>query len=437
MCRNFEGFMNKERAGGGKLYSISAFIILSLLLTACAQGLNFKAELKSQVGSENGGEDNKDDDVDNKFEHPFNEGGDKTCKTEDWLHENFELNPDAIQGANVILLLDDSGSMTNEFQKVVYEIQDFIDGILAATGNNYRIGLIFDKDMQALAGQVFTDNNGNPITDRNPFVKQIADPNVFYFEKETWSKWADIALARVFMPATYMQTLPDLIPLDTPPFGHPIIPLENCQGMGKYYRPRANQSNFYNTPACITAQDALRIDDYFLPGITMNIVTVSDDDLNVNFDRNNFSWNDPTKNAYPEVVDLMIKDLIRPLGEDVDYVYHSIVGPTPGGGVELVGTAHMALSKKTGGGLHDIRTNDWGPLFDLLQEQIIFSEQKVSLDCTPSESIEVRFNGNLVDRDHYIVQAPQQRIRLLPEAFEAYPSDEPILVKVSYIPALE
>lgn len=80
MCRNFEGFMNKERAGGGKLYSISAFIILSLLLTACAQGLNFKAELKSQVGSENGGEDNKDDDVDNKFEHPFNEGGDKTCK---------------------------------------------------------------------------------------------------------------------------------------------------------------------------------------------------------------------------------------------------------------------------------------------------------------------------------------------------------------------
>lgn len=434
MWRILKAFSKRERTAPKSEgeWRVVGFLFVALALVACAPNIELEKKAKNVVG-----DDVDSDPSDNEFEHPFNPGDENEasfCETTEVVEEKFVLDPDSISGANVVLILDDSGSMAGEFQKVVLEIQDFIDGITAATDNNYRIGLIFDKSKPAINGRNFYDTNGQLIANPNPFHRQIDGEKVFYFEKETFSKWADMAFARVFMPITYMQSLPSSIPLDVPNSGAVLSP-EDCAGMGKYFRPRTPQINFYNTPGCIYSQDAYDITDYFLEDITVNIVTVSDDDLNVNFDRANFDWSDPEKNAYPEIVDLMFKDMIKPLGEDVSYIYHSIVGPTPGGGIDLPGIAHMALTKKTEGGLHDIRTNDWAPLFDLLQEQIIFSEQKADLQCAPAANLEVRFNNNLVDPENYRLVTAQKRVRLLPAAFDGYDPGTPIQVKISYVPA--
>ena len=347
-------------------------------------------------------------------------GGGEACTSGTQKNEIFVLTPNYVNGANVVFLIDDSGSMTNEIVKVVNEVQGFIDGILAQA-QNFKMVLVFDKD-----GSGIRSGWGGA----NPFAAQIADPDVYYFEMETWSKWADMAFARVFMPFVFMQTLPDVIPADTPYTGLPVAS-EECQGAGKYYRPRDYQSNFNNTPACISAVLGQDISQVLLPGITVNVVTLSDDDLNVAFDRANFDFNDPDKNAYPEITDLMFSDVISSLGDSVGYKYYSIVGDTSRPGIARVGTAHLALTKHTGGAFFDIREPDYGVLFDQLQEQIIYSEQATNLTCSPM-NVEVRINNILIGAQYYQVMQPQNRVQLLPGAFDGFPPDEPLTIKVTY-----
>jgi len=345
-------------------------------------------------------------------------GGDCTPGTQ--RDETFLLTPNYVSGANVVFLIDDSGSMTNEIAKVVNEVQGFIDGILSQA-ENFKMLLIFDKD-----GAAIRSGWGGA----NPFAPQIADPDVFYFEMETWSKWADMAFARVFMPFDFIQTLPDVIPADTPYVGLPVEP-SDCQGAGKYYRPRDYQSNFNGTPACISAVLGQDISQVLLPDITVNVVTLSDDDLNVAFDRADFDFTDPNKNAYPEITDLIFSDVISSLDNNAGYKYYSIVGDTSGGGINRIGTAHLALTKRTGGAFFDIRSEDYGPLFDQLQEQIIYSEQGTNLICSPTE-VQVTINNIPVDPQYYQVMIDQKRIQLLPGAFDGFPPDEQLSVKVSY-----
>lgn len=446
----------KENLSRLNFLGLFALILgISLLLAGCTEELDFETRptngqnLDDPTGSNEPGDG--DDTRINDEEDPSGEDDPpivNPCSlTSQYRTDSFALTPDAIEGANIVFILDDSGSMTGEFQKVVWEIQSFVNNLLSATENNYRIAMVYDHTKAAIAGRTFYRDREQTdrINDANPFADQILTDEVAYFQKETWSKHADVAFARVFMPGDFMQILPDPIPADTP--NDSVIRAESlailptdCQGAGKYFRPRDFTSDYgFGTTACIQAQSQVNLADHLLPDFNVNVVTVSDDDLNVKFDRANFDPVDVAKNAYPEIVDLMFQEIVSPLGDDVSYIYHSIVGPIgsqSGADVDKDGVAHLALSKRTGGATFDIRANDWQPLFESLTEQIIYSEQEGLLACRPnSTGIEVRLNEQLIDSSLYALLTAQKKIRLLPGAFEGFPSGTPIQVKVRYKPS--
>lgn len=433
-----------------RMIALLAFIV-SFSLVGCDQGFDLT---KRDVNSENVGGGSDEDDIltrdfppgsddDDTADQSFNDPADDdpvvdACDTSDALVESAQLTPDSISGANIVFLIDDSGSMANEFQKVVWELREFIDGITSATGNNYRIMLVFDKDKAAIRNRSFYRDLAKTdlIDDPNPFVDQIADPNVFYIEKETWSKHSDIALYQAFGNAGAFQSLPAVLPVDQP-WSLPSITLGDCNLAGEYFRPRHNVSDYgVGTLGCYSTEDDGRLGNYLLGDFVVNIVSISDDDLNVNFDRANFDFDVPAMDAYPEVTDLMIRDVVSDLGEGTGYQWHSIVGPVgsqSGSGIDKDGIAHLALSKRTSGAVYDIREDDWQPLFSNLQEQIIYSEQRVSLSCEPkSENIQVKLNGTPVDAANFVVLDVDKKVQLLPGAFDGYPSGQVLAVQVTY-----
>ncbi len=333
--------------------------------------------------------------------------------------------PSATRGANVVFLIDDSGSMDREISKVVEQIQKFISGINSASGNNYRIVLIFNTTVDA-------PRKLSPGA--NPFQTQLANPNVKYIEQRTWSKWADIAFYRAFAPASFMQAMPSPIPEDKP-FSGASMTADSCSGPGKYFRPRDYQSNFFNTPGCVSAvSSAIAVESFLLPNIAVNIIALSDDDLNVAFNRTQFSATDPEKNAYPEISYLMMKQVLAPLGLATPMVYHSIVGTATGPDIPKVGTAHMALSKKTNGGIHSITLSSYQPIFADLQEKIIFAEKSVELQCAvrADKAPQVMFNGQEVETQNYSVTVGDKVVRFKPEAFDNYDPSAAIDVRVDY-----
>lgn len=406
------------------------------VLSACSDGLAFRAN------PQNLREDDDDSNNPGSDDDPQNPGG-SNCDSGENKVQRLNLTPNSIAGANVMLVIDESGSMDEEIDRTVSQIQQFIDRIFEATGNNYRIGLVFDKDGDALNGV-------------QPFSTQLAQnpQNVFYFESETWSKWSDIAVAKAFLGNLYEQTLPINIPLDYRiSNGSPTLSgISECNSaLGYYFRPRAHRLdrrggyNVNGTQPCNPVTSSRRIQDYFLPGIDMNIITISDDDNNVSWDIEGFLA-DPTADdaPYPEIIDLMFKDVIRPLGAQVDYRYHSIVGPVGSTNratvingmteyIELDGLAHLALSRKTGGTQFDVHEPDWQPLFDALTEDIIFSEQRANLVCAPeASSVEVYFDGVRLPASRYRVDLANKRIRFLPAAFEGLDPETPIQVEIRY-----
>ncbi len=423
------------------------FLGCAATLSACSEELAFQTRTPSTnandgddpVDGDSNGEDPDVDPID-----PGGPGGPAACESTSMRTETVSITPDAVEGANVVFLIDDSGSMSGEFQKVVWELQDFINGILGVTSNNYRIVMIYNTDGAALNGRTFyrNRNNTNPILNANPFIDQIMSDDVDYFQKETWSKWSDVAFAKVFMPADFMQSLPLVIPTDNPndsPITANSTPMisTDCQGAGKYFRPRDHTGSYgYGSFACLTAENHAAINDHLLPDLNVNIVAISDDDLNVAFDRPNFSPTDPTKNAYPEIVDRMFTDLVRPLGDDVRYIYHSIVGPIgseSGADVDKDGVAHMALSKFTGGATYDMREANWQPLFQNLSEQIIYSAKDTALSCKPAvASVQVTFNGSVVNPSNYLAFPSLKKLNFKADAFDGYPSGTPISVQISY-----
>jgi hypothetical protein len=267
-------------------------------LSACTEQLQFekRAEVDGDSDGDNIGADGQDPDDVDPIDQDDDGGGNpgaSPCPSTTTKTENLSLTANAIEGANIVFLIDDSGSMSGEFQKVVWELQEFINGILGVTANNYRMVMIYDTDGAAIRNRSFyRDRN---LTDRinnaNPFIDQMASDDVAYFKKETWSKWADMAFARVFMPSNFLQTLPLAIPTDSPndsPVRVTSTPMQaaDCAGMGKYFRPRDSTSDYsYGSFACIEDEDGANIANSLLAGFNVNIVAISDDDLNVAFDR--------------------------------------------------------------------------------------------------------------------------------------------------------
>lgn len=327
--------------------------------------------------------------------------------------ELFDIDPDSVAGANIVFLVDDSGSMDAESAEVASLMQDFLDGV-SAGADDYRVALIFDKDGAAFDGNnPFSSYIYHPTT--NP------DSTVYYFESRTWSKWADIAFFRTFGQVDYVQTLPSPIPLDNPPAGYVSMLPSECQDAGDYFRPRQNTSNFNNTPGCISALEgaSLNVDiaNYLLADTAVNIISISDDDINVNYNGD-----------YPAITDLMIKDVISKLGSNMSYRYHSIVGTMsndaweaqsgPGfDRIDRIGQTHMDLSTETSGLIADIREEDYSAIFDDLTEEIFFSEQSVNLSCRPS-NVSVRLGGIALESADFTLDEDIKRITFRPSAFE-------------------
>lgn len=415
------------------------FALLAFALSACNPGAPTVDRI-SNAGNDDGiittplgqpGDDGNGGDDDGE-----DNGG--SCVSGDTETQNFTLNPDAVNGANVVFLIDESGSMSGEMAKVGSNLQNFADQIAADTSNNYKILFVYNSRIRSNAAL-------------NDTVRD--NPNVNRVDSETFSKYADIAFFRAFAKTDYIQVLPDLLPLDSAdaPNPAPLLPAD-C-GDNDFWRPRAapwSNKNYYNTPGCVVSgvydnNGVLQhpnLSDYLLPGIAVNIIGISDDDLNVAWDRSAYtpaSGDDPAAPGYvassglgyPEVTDLMFRQVLRESGLNENYIYHSIVGFDSGAsGVEEVGEAHLALSSKTIGEVYDITRADWSPLFDDLTLAIQFSEQKADLSCTPRPDVQVFFNNTPVSDANFIVEPSEMRVRLLPAAFEGYSGD--IVVKVVY-----
>lgn len=372
--------------------------------------------------------------------------------------EVLTIQPSSAHGANVVILLDDSGSMTDKIQRVVTELRSFILQLTASTSDNYRLILIYDYTKQAFAGEQFRDSNGQVISDPNPFAPQIDNQKVFYFRQETFSTWADVALFKTFAFSDFSQVLPIPIPLDQPSSGAPKT-FDSCLGAGsplpgKWFRPRFG-SNQFSISSCIVStrlrsdMSSPRAFDKLLPNTAINVMAVSDDDLSVNFNRSNFSLTDPNKNAFPEISWNMMQQVLLPPSIDPStnppVVYHSVVGlnaaDKSANRIADIGTAHLALSKHSGGGVFDILSTDYGQIFNSLHRRIVFSDQALDLKCAPvlGQSIEVRFNRGdgsgfvTVDPSLYSLDSTNRRVTFNANAFQNSDEGRTIQVQIRYL----
>jgi hypothetical protein len=428
---------------GWKKISVAGSITLLsflLFLSSCASDPQLTALPPAKIGNQTGTDD-QNEPVDQDFNHPFNEGG---CETGDAGVQTYELVVDAAEAFNVVFILDDSSSMGPLIEKVVEQTQGFISSLLAATldGDSVRIGLIFNSTKAGFSG--FPNTGGNT---RNPFVHAglVDNERVFHFEQETASKWADRAFYQVFGQTGYLQSLPSVIPLDRPASAAngPSITVDQCQPTGNYFRPRVypfNQdvgwpwifNNHWNHIPCVETSQRRDISEYFISGAPLNVVTLSDDDLNLNFDRFQFDPNDPQKRAYPEIADLMFKDIAGELAST--YHYHSIINlANSGGQYQEIGIAHWALSLASSGAVFDIQQEDYQPIFDQLVDQIIYSSQARNLQCSPQvATVKVYRNDTLMASDTYRVLVEPKRLEFEPTFFEGLDAGTDVQVRVEY-----
>jgi len=410
---------------------------LAIFMAACASD-----PLLHDINNPSANIGGAEDDIEQDFEHPENPL--ETCESGLEGEETFGLTVDAAEAFNVVFILDDSLSMDPQIESVVNQMQNFISSLLASTldGESLRILLVFDENQSVFNG--FWDG-----TTKNPFKQQglIDNERVFHFNQRTGSKWADIAFYRVFGPDDYVQSLPSVIPNDNPQSGV-SVPLSSCSPTGTYYRPRVDpytqdvgwpwtNNNFWNYQPCISSVQNKDLSDYLIPGAPVNVVTLSDDDLNANFDRFGFHPYDDNRNAYPEIIDLMFKDLVGVLGSS--YHYHSIINvedictDPEEWCFQEIGTAHWALSQASGGSVFDIQLEDYTPIFNDLIDTIVYSSQGRDLKCTPVESsAKVFLNGQVMSSDTYTVNASNKRLTFKPEFFEGLQSGQSIEVKIQY-----
>ncbi len=342
------------------------------------------------------------------------------------------LQPNSAQKLNVLLMIDDSGSMSAQYDgqpstisRVVTNLQSFIQNLTASVSDptNLRLGFMFDQAAAAFGGQ-------------NPFGQYLSGSSVFHINERTNSQASDIAMFRRFGRIDFSQIFPS-------PFWNDV--------RGSIYTPsscvpnayaRPTRHNLYasggSTPYCINQQtDATRrllIESVFHGGAALNIVQFTDDDLNVALgpDHNNAEGARFVANVYDS--------LVAPL--QADYVYHSVVGTSSadlfqtGDSVAIVrpGTAHMMLSQLTGGSTFDVRSPDYGQVLNSLARQAVFSSQRVDLACliVPNRPVRVFFDGQEISASLYQAQTGERSILFKSSAFQ--PGDEmrTIQVEVRY-----
>lgn len=342
---------------------------------------------------------------------------------------NTTLQPSSAEKLNVMLLIDDSGSMAAQYNgqpstisRVVTNIQNFIQSLTAAVPNpdDLRLGLMFSTNQNSVFGG------------SNPFTPYLSGSTVFHINEQTNSQASDLAMFRRFAQADFYHILPNPFPSDIRYFPNTVSSVPVCNS-NSYNRPtRHNLSISGGTTAYCNNPSAQpsQIQNYFHQG-ALNLVMVTDDDLNTSYGSN---ANDPEGSRF---VYNMYQTLTAPLG--ANFVYHSIVGTTTsdfaeaGDSANIVrpGTVHMMLSQLTGGSVFDVRTSNYGPILQSLARQAIFSSQALSLACpvVSSRTPRVYFDGQEISASSFETTAGSSSILFLPGAFS--PGDESRMIAVT------
>ncbi|TVQ78604.1 MAG: VWA domain-containing protein [Bradymonadales bacterium] len=399
------------------------------------------------------------------FGHPHHE----VCSSGDSGYQYFELSVDSVSASNVIFLLDDSGSMGPLIEKVMDQMDSLIEGLLdrIEDGDSLRIGLIFDPDKAAFNSiDDIQDPDGEIPGSHNPLVlRALKDPRIHFFKAETGSKWIDRAFFQVFGQTNHLQDLPTFIPLDQPAGNAAVKTISDCNQTGSYFRPRVypywagltglasftqenswpwSFANNWNYDPCVASLRRVDIsgqsetgDNLFIQGAPLNLIALSDDDLNVNFDRHLFHPYDEHSNSYPEIADRMFRQFAQKL--NTSYRYHSIINKDAALINQLgflwqeVGIGHWALSQATGGGVYNIQEDTYDEIFQDLLDQIVLSSQSQSLACPAQpNSVLVYRNQVLMPENSYYLSLIDQRLEFKPAFFEGLNPKEKVEVWIQY-----
>jgi hypothetical protein len=342
---------------------------------------------------------------------------------------NASLQPSSAEKLNVMLLIDDSGSMAAQYNgqpstisRVVTNLQSFIQSLTSAVSNpnDLRLGLMFSTNQNSVFGG------------SNPFTPYLSGSTVFHINEQTNSQASDLAMFRRFAQPDFYHVLPNPFPTDVRYFPNTFSAVPICNS-NAYNRPtRHNLSISGGTTAYCNNPSAQpsQIENFFHEG-ALNLISVTDDDLNTSYGAD---ANDPEGAHF---VYNMYQTLTAPLG--ANFIYHSIVGTTTsdfaqtGDAANIVrpGTVHMMLSQLTGGSVFDVRTSNYGPVLQSLARQAIFSSQTVNLVCpvVPSRTPRVYFDGQEVSPSHFETSAGSTSILFLPTAFS--PGDESRMIAVT------
>jgi hypothetical protein len=391
---------------------------LSVALAGCASSPTFEQTALPNTGGTPGGPTN-------------NPGGGSTtpggtipeaCLTGDPLQQVTAFSPASTRAANVAMIIDDSGSMSDNINRVVNQVETFIDTLSSATLDHFKLLLIYDQtklpELPALTNLA------------------LQHPNVFYHQAETWSFLSDRAVFKTLGSSSFVQSFSASDPNPVDFITNLNAAQSNCVGEGKYFRPRNNYSRNQESMVnftCVSTTGNAQASTYFTPGTSVNFVEFSDDDLHIA--------------SVPSVLQ-MYQDVVHALAGNVPVYYHSVVGtqsacPFASCGsdtIDSVGAQHMTLSAMTGGRVEDIRAADYTSIFNNLTESILFSEQVLNLTCSFRAGMSVsvsfdRHDGNgytLVDPSNYVLLQAEHAIRFLPSAFVSSDIGRSISARVTY-----
>ncbi len=429
----------------------SVLISSSFLVSACSNVPTFVAKPPAQNSSDGGaGDSGNSDNPDGGSNRGFNDPlPPDACQVESRT-ENFSIRPSSIQGANVVLTIDDSGSMgagpsgtfaDSEIKRVIEQVPDLAQGLLNITDGNYRIAYIFKylgSDISGFGdGSAFNNYGGNISNDF-----QVDNVHSFHFNVNVGSCTSDIAFFRIFgQQATFLQPNysgglegVNYVPALSFPGTYLRMPeLVNGKAhdaidsvSAKFFQVAADTS--MSTKNVSIYQN--RIENYLIPGVSVHHVTFTDDNLKVVKLR---AANDPQPDVDYRGILEMYQEVLEPLG-DAPFFYHSVVGLSGDLGISSVGRVHQQLSQTTGGLVHSITASSYAEIFDELRNQVIFSEQTVGLDCTPRsiQDVEVTFNGQVLDPSLYTVSLSEKKVRIRAEVFEGLDPNALYPVVVSY-----
>lgn len=330
------------------------------------------------------------------------------CERTGPLEESFQIQPSSIRGANVVFAIDDSGSMGDNIGNLSSNLNSFLSALAQNAQDNFRVVLLFRMNGFQYG------NNGTAFNPgaANPFQSHIDNQRVFYVPEGTGSRGIDVALFRAFSLPSFSQDILSSWPVDG---GGQLQ--SACSGAGKYFRPRvsSDSSSLDQVQTSCFASPGLSNLSHLLPGIAINIVAMTDDDLNVS-------------GGFPgdglQNVKNMLSQVFRPLGNTTPLYYHSFAGtsttpPNPFGSIERVGANHLALSDATQGLKADIRSSSYADVLNQIRTRILFSEQVVGTSCQSDSHypIEVLKDGVVLNSSQYSFNLGTRELRLLPSAF--------------------